>query len=213
MDQDERFDVYIGSLEAELPDWLAGLERRAAADGIPIVRKQTQSLLRMLLALKKPERILEIGTAVGFSALFMSEYAPAGCRITTIEKYEKRIPAARENFRQAGRDDRIVLVEGDAGEILPELTGGYDFIFMDGAKGQYIHFLPDVLRLLNAGGILVSDNVLQGGDILESRFAVTRRDRTIHARMRAYLYELKHNRELETVILTAGDGTAVSVKI
>ena len=213
MDQDERFDVYIGSLEAELPDWLAGLERRAAADGIPIVRKQTQSLLRMLLALKKPERILEIGTAVGFSALFMSEYAPAGCRITTIEKYEKRIPAARENFRQAGRDDRIVLVEGDAGELLPELTGGYDFIFMDGAKGQYIHFLPDVLRLLNAGGILVSDNVLQGGDILESRFAVTRRDRTIHARMRAYLYELKHNRELETVILTAGDGTAVSVKI
>ena len=213
MDQDERFDVYIGSLEAELPDWLAGLERRAAADGIPIVRKQTQSLLRMLLALKKPERILEIGTAVGFSALFMSEYAPAGCRITTIEKYEKRIPAARENFRQAGRDDRIVLVEGDAGEILPELTGGYDFIFMDGAKGQYIHFLPDVLRLLNAGGILVSDNVLQGGDILESRFAVTRRDRTIHARMRAYLYELKHNRELETVIPTAGDGTAVSVKI
>lgn len=213
MDQDERFDVYIGSLEAELPDWLAGLERRAAADGIPIVRKQTQSLLRMLLALKKPERILEIGTAVGFSALFMSEYAPAGCRITTIEKYEKRIPAARENFRQAGRDDRIVLVEGDAGEILPELTGGYDFIFMDGAKGQYIHFLPDVLRLLNAGGILVSDNVLQGGDILGSRFAVTRRDRTIHARMRAYLYELKHNRELETVILTAGDGTAVSVKI
>ena len=213
MDQDERFDVYIGSLEAELPDWLAGLERRAAADGIPIVRKQTQSLLRMLLVLKKPERILEIGTAVGFSALFMSEYAPAGCRITTIEKYEKRIPAARENFRQAGRDDRIVLVEGDAGEILPELTGGYDFIFMDGAKGQYIHFLPDVLRLLNAGGILVSDNVLQGGDILESRFAVTRQDRTIHARMRAYLYELKHNRELETVILTAGDGTAVSVKI
>ncbi len=213
MDQDERFDVYIGSLEAELPDWLAGLERRAAADGIPIVRKQTQSLLRMLLVLKKPERILEIGTAVGFSALFMSEYAPAGCRITTIEKYEKRIPAARENFRQAGRDDRIVLVEGDAGEILPELTGGYDFIFMDGAKGQYIHFLPDVLRLLNVGGILVSDNVLQGGDILESRFAVTRRDRTIHARMRAYLYELKHNRELETVILTAGDGTAVSVKI
>ena len=213
MDQDERFDVYIGSLEADLPAWLAGLERRAAADGIPIVRKQTQSLLRMLLVLKKPERILEIGTAVGFSALFMSEYAPAGCRITTIEKYEKRIPAARENFRQAGRDDRIVLVEGDAGEILPELTGGYDFIFMDGAKGQYIHFLPDVLRLLNAGGILVSDNVLQGGDILESRFAVTRRDRTIHARMRAYLYELKHNRELETVILTAGDGTAVSVKI
>ncbi len=213
MDRDVRFDVYIDSLEAELPDWLAGLERRAAADGIPIVRRQTRSLLRMLLALKKPQRILEIGTAVGFSALFMSEYAPTECRITTIEKYEKRILAARENFRSAGRDGWITLLEGDAGEILPELTGRYDFIFMDGAKGQYIHFLPDVLRLLDTGGILVSDNVLQGGDILESRFAVTRRDRTIHARMRAYLYELKHNRELETVILTTGDGTAVSVKI
>ncbi len=213
MDRDERFDVYIGSLEAELPGWLSALAQRAEADGIPIVRKQTRSLLRMLLALKKPQRILEIGTAVGFSALFMSEYAPAECRITTIEKYEKRIPAARENFRSAGRDGRIALLEGDAGEILPELTERYDFIFMDGAKGQYIHFLPDVLRLLDTGGILVSDNVLQGGDILESRFAVTRRDRTIHARMRAYLYELKHNRELETVILTAGDGTAVSVKI
>ena len=142
----------------------------------------------------------------------MSQYAPPDCHITTIEKYEKRIPAARENFRKAGRDERITLLEGDACRILPELMESYDFIFMDGAKGQYIHFLPEVLRLLGENGILVSDNVLQDGELIQSRFAVTRRNRTIHERMREYLYELKHNEALETVILTLGDGTAVSVR-
>ena len=97
-------------------------------------------------------------------------------------------------------------------EVLESLEGYFDFIFMDAAKGQYIHFLPEVLRLLPQGGVLISDNVLQDGDIIESRFAVTRRNRTIHARMREYLYEIKHNAGLETVILTLGDGTAVSVK-
>ena len=140
----------------------------------------------------------------------MSEYAPQGCRITTIEKYEKRIPIAKANFARAGKD--IELLEGDATDILKELSGRYDMIFMDAAKGQYIHFLPDVLRLLNPGGILVSDNVLQDGDIVESRFAVTRRNRTIHSRMREYLYELTHSAELETVVLPVGDGVTISVK-
>ena len=171
-----------------------------------------QSLLRVLIAMNSPRQILEVGTAIGFSALFMSEYAPKDCHITTIEKYEKRIPLAKENFRKAGREDRITLLEGDATEILKGLEGPYDMIFMDAAKGQYIHFLPEILRLLPRGGVLISDNVLQDGDIIESRFAVTRRNRTIHARMREYLYEIKHNAGLETVILTLGDGTAVSVK-
>ena len=166
----------------------------------------------MLLTLGQPKQILEVGTAIGFSALFMSEYAPDDCHITTIEKYEKRIPLARENFRKSGREHRFTLLEGDAAAILPTLTGQFDLIFMDAAKGQYLHFLPDVLRLLAQGGILISDNVMQDGDIIESRFAVTRRNRTIHARMREYLYELKHNEALETVILTVGDGAAVSVK-
>jgi predicted O-methyltransferase YrrM len=142
----------------------------------------------------------------------MSEYAPENCHITTIEKYEKRIPAARENFRRAGREERITLLEGDAADILKDMEGSFDLIFMDAAKGQYIHFMPDVLRLLAPGGILLSDNVLQDGDIIESRFAVTRRNRTIHSRMREYLYELKHHPELETVILPVGDGVTVSVK-
>ncbi len=150
---------------------------------------------------------------MGFSALLMDEYSPAGCHITTIEKYGKRIPVAVENFRRAGAQDRITLLEGDAAEVLKGLGGSYEFIFMDAAKGQYIHFLPDVLRLLSPGGILISDNVLQDGHVIESRFAVARRNRTIHARMREYLYELKHNPALETVVLPVGDGVTLSVKV
>ena len=157
-------------------------------------------------------RVLEVGTAVGFSAILMSELIPADGRITTIENYEKRIPLAKDNFRRAGKEEVITLLEGDALDILPTLTEEYDFIFMDAAKGQYIHFLPQVLRLLKRGGVLLSDNVMQDGTVIESRFAVERRDRTIHARMREYLYELKHHDLLQTSILPLGDGVALSVK-
>ncbi len=212
MIQNERYVSFINSLDTENPAYLNELEEYAKKTEVPIIRKQMQSLIRVLLTLGQPKQILEVGTAIGFSALFMSEYAPDDCHITTIEKYEKRIPLARENFRKSGKEHRFTLLEGDAAAILPTLTGQFDLIFMDAAKGQYLHFLPDVLRLLAQGGILISDNVLQDGDIIESRFAVMRRNRTIHARMREYLYELKHNEALETVILTVGDGAAVSVK-
>lgn len=209
---DERMVAFINSFDKGNTPFLNEIEQQAKADGVPVIRPQTQSLLRFLLAQHRPSKILEVGTAVGFSALFMSEYAPAGCHITTIEKYEKRIPVAKRNFERAGKEDAITLLKGDAADILKQLDDMYDFIFMDAAKGQYIHFLPDVLRLLSTGGLLVSDNVLQDGDVLESRFAVTRRNRTIHSRMREYLYELTHREELETVILQAGDGMALSVK-
>lgn len=209
---DERTVAFINSLESDYPAFLSEIEKEAKKTNVPIIRTQTQSLIKLLLAMKKPMSILEVGCAIGFSALLMSEYAPEGCRITTIEKYEKRIPIAKENFRRAGRDKNITLLEGDALDILKELDTPFDFIFMDAAKGQYIHFLPDVLRLLPEGGILLSDNVLQDGDIIESRYAVTRRNRTIHTRMRDYLYELKHNPQLETVILPVGDGVTLSVK-
>ena len=171
-----------------------------------------QSLLKFLLTWGRPMKILEVGTAIGFSALLMSEYAPQGCHITTIEKYEKRIPLAKENFKKAGKEDRITLLEGDAVEILADMQETFDFIFMDAAKGQYIHFLPDILRLLEPGGLLVSDNILQDGDIVESKYAVTRRNRTIHNRMREYLYALTHHEELETVILPVADGVTLSTK-
>ena len=209
---DERTSAFINSLDCGNTQFLNGIEDMCRKTDVPVIRTQVQGLLKFLLALHRPKDILEVGTAIGFSALLMSEYAPEGCHVTTIEKYEKRIPLAKENFKRAGKEDAITLLEGDAADILKELDGSYDFIFMDAAKGQYIHFLPDVLRLLRTGGLLVSDTVLQDGDIMESRFAVTRRNRTIHARMREYLYGIKHHERLETVILQVGDGVALSVK-
>nr|WP_297864450.1 O-methyltransferase [uncultured Acetatifactor sp.] len=207
----ERLTCYIDSLDRGNTPFLDEIEKYALAHQIPVVRKSMQSLLKFLLAARNPERILEIGTAIGFSALLMCEYGPENSRITTIEKDGNRIALARENFRRAGKEAKITLLEGDAAEILQNLEGPYPMIFMDAAKGQYIHFLPDILRLMGPGSLLVSDNVLQDGDVIQSRFAVTRRNRTIHARMREYLYELKHRPQLETVVLPVGDGAALSV--
>ena len=209
---DERMAVFIDSLDRGNTPFLDEIERYALENRVPVIRKSMQSLLKFLLAMTKPGAILEVGTAIGFSALLMCEYGPADCRVTTIEKYDKRIPVARENFKRAGRTEQITLLEGDAAALLKELEGSFEMIFMDAAKGQYIHFLPEVLRLLAPGGLLVSDNVLQEGDIIQSRYAVTRRNRTIHTRMREYLYCLKQHPELETAVLPVGDGVTLSVK-
>ena len=210
---DERLFTFINSFDKGNSSFLDELEQEAKRDYVPIIRKDMQNLLRFLLRLKRPLKILEVGTAVGFSALLMAENTSEECQITTIENYEKRIPIAKDNFKRDNMEHRITLLEGDATEILKELDGSYDFIFMDAAKGQYLNFLPDLLRLLAEDGMLVSDNVLQGGDLMESRYAVTRRNRTIHSRMRDYLYELKNNPMLETVILPVGDGVTVSIKV
>ena len=207
---DERLVTYINSLETGNTPILEQIEQVAIEAYVPIIRKEMQQFLKMLLAVKRPLRILEVGTAVGFSAILMAEYDPVHCEITTIENYEKRIPIARENFKRAGKEKQITLLEGDATEVLKTLEEPYDFIFMDAAKGQYIHFLPDIIRLLGEQGVLVSDNVLQDGTIIESRFVVTRRNRTIHKRMRDYLYELTHRDDLVTAVLPIGDGITVS---
>ena len=210
---DERLVTYINSLETGNTPILEQIEQEAIEAYVPIIRKEMQQFLKMLLAVKRPLRILEVGTAVGFSAILMAEYDPVHCEITTIENYEKRIPIARENFKRAGKEKQITLLEGDATEVLKTLEEPYDFIFMDAAKGQYIHFLPDIIRLLGEQGVLVSDNVLQDGTIIESRFVVTRRNRTIHKRMRDYLYELTHRDDLVTAVLPIGDGITVSSRI
>lgn len=209
---DERMVTYINSLDMGNTPLLNEIEREAKADLVPVIRREMQSFLKVLLAIHRPLRVLEVGTAVGFSALLFCEYGPENMQVTTIEKYEKRIPLARENFRRAGRENQITLLEGDAADILKELQEPYDLIFMDAAKGQYIHFLDDVLRLMKPGSILISDNVLQGGDIIESHYAVERRNRTIYKRMREYLYELKHNDKLLTSVIPLGDGVTVSVR-
>ena len=203
---------FIHSLERENSEILEKIEQEALDTYVPIIRKEMQSFLKVLLLMTRPVRILEVGTAIGFSAILMSEYAPKEAKITTIEKYEKRIPIARENFKRAGKEETISLIEGDALEVMKSLDDSYDFIFMDAAKGQYISYMPEAIRLLKKGGLLVSDNVLQDGDIIESRFAVERRNRTIHSRMREYLYELKHDERLETSIIPLGDGVALSIK-
>ena len=209
---DERMVAFINSFDKGFPEYLEEIEKYAKLTDVPIIRKEMQSFLRFLLTMQKPKRILEVGTAIGFSALLMGEYTTNDCKITTIEKYEKRIPIAQDNFRKHDKANKITLIEGDAINVLEELEGTFDLIFMDAAKGQYIHFMPDILRLLAQGGLLVSDNVLQDGDIIESRYIITRRNRTIHSRMREYLFELTHHEALETTILPIGDGITLSYK-
>lgn len=209
---DERLVTYINSLDQGNTKQLDEIEQKAKATYVPIIRKEMQSFLKLLLAMQKPMRILEVGTAVGFSAILMAEYGPKDCSIVTIENYDKRIPIARANFEFAQKSNQITLLEGDAAEILPTLTEQFDLIFMDAAKGQYINFMDDVLRLLAVDGVLVSDNVLQDGDIIESHYIVERRNRTIYKRMREYLYELTHRDDLVTAVLPIGDGITVSTK-
>lgn len=210
---DERLVTYINSLDKGNTAVLDQIEREALESYVPIIRKDMQNFLKLLLTVQKPMRILEVGTAVGFSAVLMAEYAPEGCKIVTIENYDRRIPIAKQNFERAGKSDQITLLEGDATEVLKTLEEPFDMIFMDAAKGQYINFMSDVLRLLKKDGVLVSDNVLQDGDIIESHFIVERRNRTIYKRMREYLYELTHRDDLVTSVLPVGDGITVSVKV
>ena len=211
---DNRITEYLHSLETSRGELLDTIEKKAIEDGVPIIRSDTAALLRSLTAALRPENILEIGTAVGYSALQMCQVMPANCHITTIEKYEKRIPEAKENFRKAGEESRITFLEGDADMWLKELKGKqFDLVFMDAAKGQYLNWLPLLLDLMPVGAVLISDNVLQDGDVVQSRFAVQRRNRTIHSRMREYLYELKHMEEFETAVIPIGDGVTISTRI
>jgi predicted O-methyltransferase YrrM len=209
----ERLVTFINSFDTGNTEILDTIEQEALETYVPIIRKEMQNFLKLLLAMQRPMRILEVGTAVGFSAILMAEYGPKECQIVTIENYEKRIPIAKNNFVRARKETQITLMEGDAAEVLPTIEEPFDLIFMDAAKGQYIHFMPEVMRLLKKGGVLVSDNVLQEGDIIESHYIVERRNRTIYKRMREYLYELTHREDLVTAILPVGDGITVSTRI
>lgn len=215
MDQ-ERMEVFLGKYRETPPAYIVELERQALADEVPVIRRGTRDVLRYLLRTGLPAQVLEVGTAIGYSALCMKEYLPETSRITTIEKVEMRLVEARKNLKKFDSEGRITLLEGDAADVLRSLVEqgkSYDFIFMDAAKGQYLNFLPDVLKLLSEGGTLVSDNILHEGDVLESRYAVTRRDRTIHGRMREYLQVLMDTEELETICLSIGDGMTISRKM
>ena len=206
---DERFLTYLRSLEGQEIDYIAAIEKEALETYVTNIGIDSLSLMLFLMQTLRPEQILEVGTAVGFSALLMEAYDPVDCQITTIENYPPRIPIARANFARAKKEACIHLSAVDAQEVLPTLTGFYDFIFMDAAKGQYPIFLPEIKRLMHSGSVLVTDNVLQDGDLIESHYAIERRNRTIHKRMREYLYSLTHDEELVCSILPVGDGLAV----
>lgn len=212
----ERLSTYLHTLDSPGDPFLEELRRTAAAEGVPVIRREMESFLRVLLAVKKPSRVLEAGTAVGYSALLMAKAgSDFGMTLTTIEKDSVRAEKARANIAAAGESGRITLIEGDAADVLHRLAEDgerFGFIFMDAAKGQYIHFLPDVLTLLEEGGILLSDNVLQDMTILDSHYALERRERTIHRRMREYLRVLKAAPGLLTSVIPIGDGAALTVK-
>ena len=209
---DQNITTYIHSLEREPDPGLERLRLEAEGSGVPVIRRETESFMKVLLKMINPGSILEVGTAVGYSAIFMAENTDADCRITTIENYGERIEAASANIEAYGLEERITLIGRDAQEVLPELAGTFDLIFLDAAKGQYINFLPDILRLLPKGGILLADNVLQDGELVRSRFTTPRRQRTIHDRMREFIWEIKHSDELETTLLTVGDGLTLSIR-
>ena len=212
---DERTAAFIESMDAKTTPGLERIEKEAETDGVPIIRRSMRSLMRFILETVRPKEILEIGTATGYSASFMATYGPEDIHIDTIENFEKRIDAAKKNISSLGFAEKINLIEGDAEKVLQDLSSKekrYDLIFMDAAKAQYINYLKECRTLLREGGVLISDNVLFDGDIVLSRFAVRRRDRTIHARMREYLRTLSEDEEFVTTILPIGDGVTLSVK-
>ncbi|MCR5625549.1 MAG: O-methyltransferase [Lachnospiraceae bacterium] len=215
MNVDERTIDYIDYLSWSLPEYLNKIYEDAMAAKVPVIRKSSQSFLKTMLTIKKPVEILEVGTAIGFSSMFMSEYMPEGAHITTIELIEARIKEARENFKRFEKEDKIKLIEGDAGEVLKKLSGEeerFDFIFLDAAQAQYISYLPYIIKLMKPEAVLITDNVMHDGDIVNLRYYVNRRDRTVHSRMREYLYEITHSNELTTTILPIGDGMSLSVR-
>lgn len=204
-----RFFVYEESLYDFSEDILDTIEKEALENEVPIIRKDTQGYLRFLLEALKPKRILEVGTAVGFSAILFARHTDAD--IITMENYEPRIPVAKENFKRAGMENRITLIEGDAAESLDHLEGDFDFVFIDAAKGQYGVYLEKIMPHVHKGSVIVCDNILFDGNILESKYAVERRDRTIHKRLRDFIYDMCHDARFTTSILSVGDGLLLSV--
>lgn len=203
---------YLKVVHPEDDEIIENIKREAINENVPIIKSEVKKFLEVILLMNQPTRILEIGTAVGYSSIIMSRHLKSNGTITTIERSKEMVVKAKQNFKKTNSDN-ITLLEGDAGEVLKELVGPYDLIFMDAAKGQYLTFLPECLRLLKKDGILISDNVLQNGLVAKSRFSIPRRQRTIHRRMREYLWEINHNDSLKTSILPIADGLTISYKI
>ena len=215
----ERITAYLHSLDKDAKPFFDALRKQAEAEDVPIIRREMESFLRMILLIHRPEQILEIGTGTAYSTLFFADNCCSVRKIVTIENYQPRIEEARQNidsFLQMRPKDAdplsIDLLEADATTAIHALNETFDFIFLDGPKAQYIGMLPQLLKLLKEGGILLADNVLQEGDLIDSRYVTPRRQRTIHERMRDYVWDVMHRDDLESTLLTIGDGVTLSVK-
>ena len=202
-------EEYIRGLIPESEGRLKDLEVFAKENGVPIAQKETIKFLEFMVSMKKPLRILELGTAIGYSAIIMHDAAGTNPHITTIERSEEMIKYAKENIKSFGYEDKIVIEEGDCLEVLESLEEPYDLIFMDAGKGHYNHFLPHCLRLLKEDGIIVADNVLFRG-MVASNDLVKRRKITIVKRMRKYLEIVSKDENLITSVIPMGDGIAVT---
>ncbi len=192
---------------------LGDIQKDSYKKNVPIIHNDVVRLLSVLLSIKKPKNILEIGAAIGFSSALMSNFIEDGGKITTIDRFDVMIEQFKENIKKMKLENKVELIEGDACDILPSLNQKFDVIFLDAAKGQYIQMLPHCLRLLEVGGLFIADDVLQDGRIAKKRLDIPRRQRTIHTRMREFLWEISHNDALETSILTIGDGVALCHKV
>ena len=209
----ERITSFVDSYICDDEGLLKEIYDTACKNGVPVIRRSAKELLKTQLIIKKPSNILEIGTAVGYSSLFMSRYIDENCKITTIELDEQRAGEAISNIKKLSKEEVIKVIKGDALEVLKTLPdASYDFLFVDAAKGQYINYYEEILRTAVSGAVIISDNVLQDGEILESHFTVAKRDRTIHDRMREYLYKITHDDRVESAILSVADGMALTIK-
>lgn len=207
----ERASSFVQSFIKDDEGELGIIYDKARTDAVPVIRKETRELLKTQLLILRPENILEVGTAVGYSALYMLECLNNKAKITTLEISEDRIRDARNNIESLRKCDFIEVVPGDAMETLKKLPDeAYEFVFLDAAKAQYINYLPELLRVVKHGGVIFTDNILQEGEILESHFTVDKRNRTIHDRMREYLLAITTDKRLETAILSVADGVAIS---
>ena len=213
---DENIIKYMYSLEKDAPEFFEELREYALENDVPIIRREMESFIRVLLDIIRPARILEIGAGIGYSGCFMAlcleEAGISDYELITVENYPPRIEKAREVISRSGFSGHITLLEDDAENAVKELSGTFDLIFLDAAKGQYITFLPYLLKLMKKGSALLADNVLQEGELIRSRYITPRRERTIHERMREFIWQVKHSSELDTTLIPIGDGVTLSIK-
>ena len=185
---------------------LGEIEAYANELGIPIVPHETAKFLDFFTATMQPSQILEIGTAIGFSASLMAQHLQADGHLTTIDRYEKMYERAKENFKKMGLEERITLIEGDAADVLPTLEGSYDLIFMDSAKAKYIEFYPECMRLLRQGGVLIIDDVFQGGTVLDDEAEIPKRVRKIHRKLNELFDTILNDKSNRSTLVPLGDG-------